>query len=155
MVAADPEFKAMRSGKTQARYAAMTKGEKRELMEKIKAHRKRLPNSALAKNLRRALIRKPTHDHVTQNELVEIYNKQDGKCALSGIKMTWAQEAWTETSMSIDRIDWRLGYVSGNVRLVCYAINCFRQRMTDNEMLAMAKAIVANMELKNEQTPDA
>lgn len=30
--------------------------------------------------------------------------------------------------------------------LECYAINAFRGRMTDAEMLAMAKAIVANLE---------
>jgi hypothetical protein len=46
-------------------------------------------------------------------------------------------------SMTMDRIVPALGYTSGNVRLVCHAINRFRGQMSDTEMLAMARAIVA------------
>lgn len=43
----------------------------------------------------------------------------------------------------MDRIDQNRGYVGGNVRLICYAINNFRGRMTDDEMLAMARILIA------------
>jgi len=33
-----------------------------------------------------------------------------------------------------------------NVRLVCHAVNAFRGRMSDSEMLSMAKSIVAHQE---------
>ncbi len=50
------------------------------------------------------------------------------------------------TSITLDRIVPELGYAKGNIRLVCHAINSFRGRMTDAEMLAMARAIIAYME---------
>ena len=52
-------------------------------------------------------------------------------------------------SCSVDRIDQQVGYVVGNVRLVCFAVNSFRGQMSDEETLVMAKAIVATMEVDN------
>jgi hypothetical protein len=50
------------------------------------------------------------------------------------------------TSLSVDRIDNSKGYIPGNVRLVCVAINAFRGTMNDEEMLKMARALIVNME---------
>lgn len=83
---------------------------------------------------------------VTEEELMVLWLKQDKRCALSGVVMTWGHGRIEPTSMSIDRINQDEGYTLDNVRLVCHAANAFRGRMTDAEMLAMAKAIVAHME---------
>ncbi len=145
-VLADPDFMKANCDKAKGVYAAMTPEDKKGLMRKISERRTLLPNAALSKNLRRALRRRPTENHVTLDELLAIWNDQSGKCAVSGIVMTWGQGAYKATSMSIDRIDCEQGYTRENVRLVCFQVNAFRGRWSDAEMLVMAKAIVANME---------
>ena len=68
---------------------------------------------------------------------------QGGRCALSGIEMTWAKGKALPTSISMDRIDQTKGYVPGNVRLLCLGVNALRGIQTDEETIAMARAIVA------------
>ena len=46
-----------------------------------------------------------------------------GKCELTGVKFTVISGKRSATSPSLDRIVPELGYVSGNVRVVCHAIN--------------------------------
>ena len=145
-IAEDPNFKAWNNNQTRSYYHGMSAEDKAKFLARIRKRRENLPNQALSKNLRRALQRRPTENHVTVHELVEIFNKQGGRCALSGIVMTWAKASYLPTSMSIDRIDCNIGYTRDNVRLICYAINCFRGRWSDEVVLAMAKAIVANIE---------
>lgn len=85
---------------------------------------------------------------ITRDDLLELFNRQNGKCAISGVTMTWARGRKLGTSISLDRIDSEKDYSIGNVRLICDAVNCFRGRMSDHEMLTMAKAIVAHMQPK-------
>lgn len=90
--------------------------------------------------------RKRTEDVVlTVDDLLSLWNEQERKCALTGIVMTWGKGKILPESISIDRIDQSIGYVAGNVRLVCYAVNCFRGQMSDDKMFAMALSLIANM----------
>ncbi len=106
--------------------------------------RKRSPRTAISCNLHLALRRRPTENPVTLDEAMEIWFSQDGRCAVTGIEMTWRQGKVTQTSISMDRIDFEKGYSKENIRFVCQAINQFRGRMTDDEMYAMAEAIIAH-----------
>lgn len=74
-----------------------------------------------------------------------LFEYQNGKCALSGIPLTWAKGRVMATSITLDRIDHRRGYVKDNVRLVAHAVNSFRGTMSDDEMFAMAVALVLNL----------
>ncbi len=47
--------------------------------------------------------------------------------------------------MTMDRIDSSRGYSRGNVRLICHAVNMFKGTMSDDEMFAMAVALVLNL----------
>lgn len=114
--------------------------------------RRRSPRTTLNINLRDALKRCPTENPATLDDLMEIWDRQEGKCAASGLPMTWAQGGLKPTSITLDRIDPEKGYSASNLRLLCYAVNSFKGRMCDAEMLAMAKAIVANMEKTVEPT---
>jgi hypothetical protein len=105
------------------------------------------PRYILNLSLHNARKRRPVS--ISVDYLLDIWTKQNGDCALTGIKMTWGQGSILPTSISIDRIDQSLGYVEGNVRLLCHAVNCFRGRMTDEEMLAMARSIVWKQENLN------
>lgn len=87
----------------------------------------------------------PCDDPITTQHLMDLFESQGKCCALSGAPLTWGPGYCSPTSISLDRIEHDKGYSIGNVRIVCYAVNAFRHRMTDAEMLLMAKAIVAKM----------
>ena len=82
---------------------------------------------------------------ITIQDLMDIFEKQNGLCALSGVKMTWHQGKILPTSISIDRIDNSKGYVHGNVRLVCVVVNAFKSTQSDSEVYEFAKKLVENM----------
>lgn len=119
-------------------------------MNRVRAWKAASPKHSLSISLRRAIKRRPCANPVTRDELMAMWASQDGKCAVSGVRMTWGGgggRGGLPTSISIDRIDSSGGYEKHNVRLVCYCVNCFKgYHMKDGDVLAMAKAIVANME---------
>ncbi len=86
-----------------------------------------------------------TANPVTLDQLMVIWESQGGRCAISGIVMTWAQGRLLPTSITLDRKDPSKGYSADNIRLLCHAVNSFRGLMTDAEMLTMARAIVDSM----------
>lgn len=110
------------------------------------AWRQKSPRHSLNVSLNSCLKRCPTKNPITIAELVTLWERQNELCALSGIRMTWAQGRLLPTSITLDRIVPGRGYAKGNVRLVCHAVNSFRGQMTDSEMLDMAKAIVTNLD---------
>jgi len=119
--------------------------------EKIKAWHEATPRGCINKNLKLAIKRRPTENAATVADLMSIWEAQGGLCAISGMKMTWSKGKTLPTSISLDRIDIRAGYTKANLRLVCYQVNCFRNRWTDAEMLVMAKAIVTSLERKSSE----
>ena len=110
--------------------------------------RKTSPVHALGKSLRRALVRKMVGTPVTLKELFKIWSDQEGKCALSGVDMTWGLGAYYPTSLSIDRIDSKEGYTKDNVRLLCYAVNAMKGVWGDDHVLELARAIVDKADAK-------
>lgn len=105
----------------------------------------RSPRIIMQITLRHGLKRRPTDNPATIDDLMRKFEEQGGKCAISGVTLTWAQGKVLPTSISLDRIDQDKGYSADNLRLVCQAVNAFRGRMSDDDMLQMAIAIVANM----------
>lgn len=75
------------------------------------------------------------------NSLLE---KQDGKCALTGLKLTCTLEKGnrTWTNASIDRIIPGGPYVLDNIRLVCARVNIMRSDMSDSELIYWSKLLV-------------
>lgn len=84
--------------------------------------------------------------------LMNMWIEQDGKCALSGLQMNWGGGVVNAMNVSIDRIDQTRGYYKDNVRLVCWCVNSFRQKMSDDELLKVATALVKTLESKNSTT---
>ena len=116
---------------------------KEEKKAAVKQYKKMSPRPTLWRNLKRLLKHRPTESPVNAKYLCELFETQNGCCAVSGVKMTWAKGHSPPTTLSIDRIDQSKGYEMGNVRLVCYQVNTFRGRWSDTQMLEMARAIVA------------
>ena len=71
--------------------------------------------------------------------LKELYDSQAGKCAISGIEMTY--DSYTSNNISPDRIDTRIGYVKGNIHLVCNIINIMKWDFGLNDFLQMCKVV--------------
>ena len=116
------------------------------LLEKHRARNKLSPRYAFSATLAQA--RKRAEVSIDQTYLMALYDSQEGLCALSNIRMTWATGKTSPTSISMDRIDSTKGYIDGNVRLVCVCVNAFRSTMNDDELLKMAKSLVLSMESK-------
>jgi hypothetical protein len=70
----------------------------------------------------------------------ELYEKQGGVCALSGLPIGWAEKGLTATA-SIDRIDSSEGYLKENVQLVHKDINFMKQQYDQEKFIALCKAV--------------
>lgn len=94
--------------------------------------------------------RAKTHNidfNLTVEYLKQLWDKQEGKCALSGIGMTYIFNCGrVHTNLSIDRITPSLGYIEGNVQLVCMACNQIKSDLTEEKMYNFCKMIVNNYE---------
>jgi hypothetical protein len=55
-------------------------------------------------------------------------------------------------STSVDRLNGRLGYVKGNVRLVCVAANLARNEWSDEDLIKLCEAIVEHAKSKTDET---
>lgn len=74
---------------------------------------------------------------------MDLYERQEGLCALSGVKMTYtAGSGRVSTNISIDRIDSSKGYLRGNVQFVCGVVNIMKQDMQQKDLYSWCKAIL-------------
>jgi hypothetical protein len=84
----------------------------------------------------RLVSRSLAREALTEEALIELLAKQDGKCALTGLTLTCTLEKGnrTWTNASIDRIIPGGPYVLDNIRLVCARVNIMRSNMSDDEL---------------------
>ena len=108
-----------------------------------KQRRSESPRWTMQVTLAHGLRRIRTEKAATIEDLMQKWRDQSGRCVLTGIEMTWGRGSVLPTSISLDRIDQNQGYSADNLRLICYAVNAFRGRMSDAQMLEIARAIVA------------
>lgn len=83
---------------------------------------------------------------LSRKDVLDLWKKQGGKCAITGIPFAEQGGMPRWNTASRDRIDPDGGYVKENVRLVLFCVNAFKGRMTDEDVLSVAKAIVAGLE---------
>lgn len=96
----------------------------------------------------RALQYKIPYD-LTLDYMIDVFDSQNGKCALSGLDMTTIRKSGKNPfNASIDRIVPNRGYIKGNVRLVCNHINMMRSNLEDEQLIDFCKAIIKYAELK-------
>ncbi len=70
----------------------------------------------------------------------ELYEKQERKCALSGLPIGFGTERRRNTA-SLDRIDSSKGYTEDNVQWVHKTINIMKQASSDDEFIRFCKAV--------------
>lgn len=65
-------------------------------------------------------------------------------CAVTGIEFNMTSSRYRNIFQpSLDRFDPKLGYVKGNVRVICHGYNLAKHTGTDADVLKLARAIVA------------
>ncbi len=87
---------------------------------------------------------------ITKDDIVDIYNSQSSKCAITNINMEYSvmkerQEGdphiLNPYNMSIDRIDSKKGYVKNNIQLVCAFVNRIKLDMSSLDMYELANKV--------------
>lgn len=76
---------------------------------------------------------------ITRDDLVKLWDKQKGLCSYTGWEMS--TQTKNQRLVSIERIDNSLGYVDGNLILVCWCANRARNTMTKTDFIDMCKQI--------------
>ena len=87
-----------------------------------------LINGRWDKYVGRLLMRGDRRAALTKQDLLDLLEKQNYCCALTGVEMTCVLEKGTinKTNVSIDRIDPKGPYIKENIQLVCAVVNKFR-----------------------------
>lgn len=74
----------------------------------------------------------------------ELYERQDGVCALSGEVLTVAGDRYLSNMISLDRVDSSKGYIMGNVQWVCVKYNMMKAHATQEDFINMCKQVWEN-----------
>ena len=108
------------------------------------------------KNAKRNLVRptKTLEMTINKDDLIQLYNKQDGCCALSGIKMEHTindDETSVENiyNISVDRINSNMGYTKDNIQLVCWVVNQMKSDTDPELFMELIKKIYNKTVAKN------
>jgi len=85
--------------------------------------------------------------------LMELWSEQRGLCAVTGLPMTWGrvkrediQSQGYGRAVGIDRIDGSVGYVRGNLQLVCSQVNYMRGGISQEDFLAWCESVIRGQE---------
>lgn len=85
--------------------------------------------------------------------LYELYKEQNGKCALSGLKIFHKKKQMdTFATASLDRIDSSKGYIVGNVQWIHKTINQMKWNSSQEEFIEFCKAVAAHNQESTCQT---
>ena len=78
--------------------------------------------------------------------LMDLWIEQQGKCALTGVQMTYGTpesgQASCWSNVSIDRIDSGAGYVVGNIQLVTQRVNRVKTDLSMDDLIVVCKQIL-------------
>jgi hypothetical protein len=98
------------------------------------------------------LVSKSKHDSrrrgidgfaITAAHLIDLWNRQEGRCAVSGVILTHHADGsgHKDFNASIDRIDSQQGYSPNNVQLVTYRVNLLKQSLSTDMLYWWVKTI--------------
>lgn len=90
--------------------------------------------------------------NITEQNIIDLYYKQDGKCALSGEKLTsivLENNGINDFNLSIDRKDSSKGYTKDNIQLIGATINIMKNDLDEKDFLFFVSTIAMNSILDN------
>ena len=77
---------------------------------------------------------------VTKQDIERLIIKSNGKCALSGFKLTIVRNS--PFKASLDRIDSSKGYIKGNIQVVAKCVNIAKNNLSQKDFIKMCKSVV-------------
>jgi hypothetical protein len=102
-----------------------------------------LNSSKRTANKRKSKGRENCGNHtITIDDIFELYDKQNGKCALSGRTLEF--KVVDENSLSIDRIDSTKGYTIDNIQLTTFIANQAKNNLSNKDFFYLCKDIYHN-----------
>lgn len=78
---------------------------------------------------------------ITIGYIWDLFIKQNRKCALTGVEITFAKKGKMFKTASLDRIDSQKGYVEGNVQWVHKDINWLKNKFDQDYFIEMCKLV--------------
>jgi hypothetical protein len=78
--------------------------------------------------------------NLTYEQLLDLYNKQGGKCALTGRVLSF--NTGDINIISIDRIDNNIDYQHDNIQLITWQANRAKHNSSTEEFIALCKDVV-------------
>ncbi|RLI49685.1 hypothetical protein DRO61_04745 [Candidatus Bathyarchaeota archaeon] len=104
----------------------------------------------LFKDLKSNARRRNIKIEIDKEDIIQLYEKQKGLCALSGEKMTHKREAGTQRknpnhiyNISVDRINPRNHYTVDNIQLVCNRMNTIKWDLDQDLFIDLCKKVAA------------
>jgi|TARA_R110002020_G_scaffold202084_1_gene405060 hypothetical protein len=84
---------------------------------------------------------------ISIEDLIKIYEKQKGKCKLSGAQLTYTkgENKNADNNISIDRINPSESYTCNNVQLVAKQVNFLKHSMSEQKFIKLIKLIYNNI----------
>lgn len=73
------------------------------------------------------------------------YIRQNGRCALSGVKMRLARGLMDPFCPTIDRIDSRLGYLPDNCQIIALQVNLAKNNLTETAFVQMCRSVASHV----------
>jgi hypothetical protein len=102
-----------------------------------------IPRAWFSKYFLKAGRKKKRTGTITMQDVWELYLKQDKKCALTGIPISFTKDE-NGYSASIDRIDSKKEYVLENVQLVHKDVNLMKNHFNQEYFIDMCKKVASN-----------
>lgn len=94
--------------------------------------------TGLREHLRRAKSRAEKYEGLTLDDLLLVWESQQGRCAVTGVKLhqpgCQGHEISKNYLASLDRIDSSKGYRKGNVQFISATVNNLKNDMTQQEV---------------------
>lgn len=87
--------------------------------------------------------------NITLEDMGDLFEKQNGKCALTGMKLTLKKSLNDKTSTaSLDRIDNKKGYLKDNIQWIYRPINFMKGILDENEFIYYCEQVALNKKNK-------
>lgn len=79
---------------------------------------------------------------VSLDYVADLFEQQDGACALSGLSIGF--EGYDKHTASLDRIDSKLGYIVGNVQWVHKDVNRLKWAFTEQRFFELCRLVTSH-----------
>lgn len=90
---------------------------------------------------------------ITPHDLAQVYDLQQGRCALTGRPLQFTGPTKDPEGISIDRIDSDRGYTIDNIWLVCSRANSMKMEGTIEDLLDWCRDVISHCQGGHEPPP--